>query len=187
MDHGPYRPTHPAQRTTARPAAQAHSEPKPAAAPNAVAEAKPKARSHKDKESPKLLRTIIVALVVLVIVTLGWFAYPKLLGGAPGIDGGKYQAVFLTSGQVYFGKLQAAGNDHMKLTQVFYIQANEASKEAKNPQDNDDSSTSMQLIKLGNEVHGPEDSMIISRDQILFYENLKDDGKVVQTIKQHKQ
>ena len=48
-------------------------------------------------------------------------------------------------------------------------------------------STGMQLIKLGEEVHGPEDTMVINRDQMLFFENLKSDGKVTQLIRQHSQ
>lgn len=44
----------------------------------------------------------------------------------------------------------------------------------------------MQLIKLGDEIHGPEDEMILSKDQVLFYENLKTDGKVAQSIEKYK-
>jgi hypothetical protein len=43
------------------------------------------------------------------------------------------------------------------------------------------------LIKLGKEVHGPEDAMIINRDQVQFYENLKSDGEVAKLIDQYKQ
>ncbi len=46
--------------------------------------------------------------------------------------------------------------------------------------------TGSQLIKLGEEVHGPEDAMIINRDQVLFYENLKPGGKVSQLIQNYK-
>jgi len=41
------------------------------------------------------------------------------------------------------------------------------------------------LIKLGNEIHGPADSMIITKDHILFIEQLKDDSKVVRAIKEY--
>ena len=42
------------------------------------------------------------------------------------------------------------------------------------------------LTKLGGEIHGPEDKMIVNRQQVLFIENLKPDSKVVQLIKDHK-
>jgi ABC-type Zn uptake system ZnuABC Zn-binding protein ZnuA len=43
----------------------------------------------------------------------------------------------------------------------------------------------VQLIKLGSEVHGPEDAMMIAKAQVLFYENLKPDGKVAQSISKY--
>jgi hypothetical protein len=38
-------------------------------------------------------------------------------------------------------------------------------------------------VKLGNEIHGPEQEMQISSSQVIFWENLKNDGKVVDAIK----
>ena len=38
------------------------------------------------------------------------------------------------------------------------------------------------LIKLGNEIHGPLDSMLINRDHVVIIEDLKDDSRVVQAI-----
>ena len=40
----------------------------------------------------------------------------------------------------------------------------------------------MQLIKLGSEIHGPDDEMIINKDQVLFFENLKTDSTVAKSI-----
>ena len=40
----------------------------------------------------------------------------------------------------------------------------------------------VQLVKLGNELHGPEDAMYINRQSVLFWENLKNDGKVAKAI-----
>jgi hypothetical protein len=38
------------------------------------------------------------------------------------------------------------------------------------------------LTKLGGEIHGPEDLMVINRSQILFVENLKPSGEVSKAI-----
>lgn len=139
------------------------------------------------RQSPKQGRLFIwisVILAAALVVAGGWYVLRGMFASS-GIDSSKFQAVFLTSGQVYFGRMQVLNDNYIKLTDVFYIQADTAAADSQNPQDaNSDSSNSMQLIKLGNEVHGPEDAMIISRDQILFYENLREDGKVVQIIKQ---
>jgi len=43
------------------------------------------------------------------------------------------------------------------------------------------------VIKLGGEVHGPQDRMQINRQHILFVENLQDESKVVQAINKSKE
>jgi hypothetical protein len=44
-----------------------------------------------------------------------------------------------------------------------------------------------QLTKLGcQQLHSPQDEMVINRSQVAFWENLQDSGKVVQAIKQFK-
>lgn len=106
------------------------------------------------------------------------------------IDTNKYQAVFFTNGQVYFGKLQKLSGGYFKLNDIYYLQAKaDATPEStsENPQETSTNQTSdVELIKLGREVHGPEDEMIISKDQVLFFENLKKDGTVTQSINKFK-
>jgi len=151
----------------------------------------PQQRAVKEKKSvwKRFLWPIIVAGAIIVAAG-GWFLWSNLSGGGMAIDGSKYQAVFFTNGQVYFGKLQAFNGGYMKLTDIFYLQSKQSgnSKDSGNPQEtsSDQSNNNVQLIKLGDEVHGPEDEMIISKDQVLFYENLKADGKVTQSIQKFK-
>lgn len=131
----------------------------------------------------------VIGLVIVLLGAAGWMAWSNMQGGALGIDSGKYQAVFFENGQIYFGKLQSLDSGHMKLTDIFYLQSQATDKDAANPQasSTDQSANSnMQLIKLGEEIHGPEDEMIINKDQVLYYENLKDGGKVAQSIKKFK-
>ena len=125
----------------------------------------------------KIVAIIVGVLVALAVIALsGWFLQRS--STAATIDNDKYQAVFFTNGQVYFGKLDQVNAGYFKLTDVFYIQAQEASANSENPQQTASDSTDIRLIKLGSEVHGPDDEMIISKEQILFFENLKKDGKV---------
>lgn len=188
MNREPYRGPQGANRGVARPTS-AQPEPQPAKEP--VAHRAPAAHSKKDKQSRGVLVKVLIAVVVLVIIAAAaWFGWTKMQGGATGIDSSKYQAVFFTNGQVYFGKLTSANDDYLKLTDVFYLQTQNSdsdAKDSKNPQESSTDQSEVQLIKLGNEVHGPEDAMMITRDQVLFYENLKSDGKVAQTIAQYKQ
>ena len=140
------------------------------------------------KKSFKLFRLPVIGLLVagLVLGVLGSLLAGMLFGGA-GIDGGKYQAVFFTNGQVYFGKLAVVGGGSLKLTDVFYLQTESSTDDSGSLQEASSDQNNVQLIKLGSEIHGPEDEMIISKEQVLFYENLKTDGKVAQSIDQYKQ
>ncbi len=127
---------------------------------------------------------VMAVVAIAVVGAAGWFfagANLKTSGTVLGTNT-DYQAVFLTNGQVYFGKL-TEGSDWMKLTDIYYLQVTQNLQQA-------DTSTAakndIQLVKLGSELHAPQDEMHIDRDKILFWENLKDDGKVVQAIHQYK-
>ena len=126
----------------------------------------------------------IVALVVVVLLALGaWFAWSKM-GGDGGVKSGQYQAVFLTNGQVYFCKVSNINDSYVRCDDIFYLQVQQSVQpDSKSKTDQ----SQVSLAKLGSELHGPEDTMHISRDQVLFWENLKNDGKVVQAINSYKQ
>ncbi len=118
---------------------------------------------------------IVVSLLVIVTMGISLLAQRQNL-----IKKDQYQAVFLSNGQVYFGKLRAASNQYVNLKDVFYLQQNQ--QQVQQPADQSQQNN-LSLVRLGNELHGPENEMFIDRDQILFWENLKEDGKVVQAIK----
>lgn len=128
-------------------------------------------------------------LIVLLIIALGvagWFGWSNMRGAASVIDSSKYQAVFLTNGQFYFGKLQTLNDGYLRLTDVYYIQdqSNSGASTDKTAAQASTNDNNYKLIKLGDEIHGPEDAMVIPSTQVLYYENLKTDGKVSQLIKQ---
>lgn len=137
------------------------------------------------------LKTLFIILGVVVVLLAVWFAFgDKLLAAKP--VGSKYQAVFLSNGQVYFGKLKLQGKSAV-LSDIYYLQVTqdlqatggtESTPAAQ--QTNKDQQQRINLVKLGQELHGPEDTMYIERDKILFWENLKDDSKVVESINQAK-
>ncbi len=150
-------------------------EPKPVHHVAAPHHAKP------DKKKRRFILPLVVAVVVIILGVAGYVALTDPKTTDTGINTSEFQAVFFTNGQVYFGKLQAFGTGTLKLTDIFYLQAQSATSST-NPQSTSVDSSNVQLIKLGNEVHGPEDAMIIEKSQVLFYENLKPDGKVSQSI-----
>lgn len=133
------------------------------------------------------IRLLIPLVGLLILAGLLYGIWATVLSPANRlIDGGKYQAVFLTNGQVYFGKLKTAGGDFYTLTDIYYLQASTAAVDAENPQNTSSNGSDVKIIKLGTEIHGPEDRMVIGKEQVLFFENLTDKGKVSEAIKSYK-
>jgi hypothetical protein len=93
-----------------------------------------------------------------------------------------WQAVFLVSGQVYFGKITSATRNDIRLTDIYYLQ----SVDPKVGSIPDINSEEVSLVKLGEELHGPEDLMIMGRAHILFTETLKETAQVVKAIAEYK-
>jgi hypothetical protein len=138
---------------------------------------------------------IVLIAIVLTAGTLGAMAMTKNGSGstlpATTVKSNQYQAVFLTNGQVYFGKLVGLHSDYLVLKNIYYLQVAQAiqpsdGKTAAAPANTGSDSNNVQLIKLGNELHGPEDQMQVSKDQVLFWENLKTDSKVAKAIENYK-
>lgn len=131
----------------------------------------------------------ISALLMVVIIGVVLWVTGVFGGGSVGSAGfggnsEKVQAVFLTNGQVYFGKFsQSAGV--ARLENIYYLQVDQANQQLQPAKDQQATQPDVKLIKLGNELHGPKDGMRINPSQILFVEDLKEDGKVVQAIRRY--
>jgi hypothetical protein len=124
------------------------------------------------------LGILILVIVLILIVRTQLFRAGIATLFAPSaaevIDHNLYQAVFLSGGQVFFGKLQPQGDDYFLLYDVFYLSVP------------DQAGAQGQLIKRGTELHGPKDPMIIPAEDVLFIENLREDGNVATAIRQFK-
>jgi hypothetical protein len=124
------------------------------------------------------LAVLIVLLTVVLIVRqqLSRAGIATLFGpnALELIDTNGYQAVFLTGGQVYFGRLQQQGGQYFVLYDVFYLSVPS------------DANAQPQLIKRGSEIQAPVDPMIIPAGQILYMENLRPDGQVATAIRRFK-
>jgi hypothetical protein len=122
------------------------------------------------------VKTFVVSVVAALVVSaalFGWGVLPTTK--VPGLSPQQWQAVFLSNNQVYFGKLSDENPSYVTLRNVYYLRT------ASDLQDTRDGSN-LNLIKLGGEVHGPEDVMYIPKNSIVFWENLKDTSRIVQSI-----
>lgn len=124
----------------------------------------------------------LIGLIVLLAVGVAWYLWTSSSNSLMStVKKDNYQAVFLTNGQVYFGKIKNASTTTVTMSDIYYLQQDvQGSKDEK---DKDKEQNQMSLTKLGNEIHGPEDTMFIQKDQVLFWENLKTDSQIVKSIK----
>lgn len=126
-------------------------------------------------------KKIIIGIIIIIgIAAVGLIYYLKIVGLG---TTNAYQAVFLNSGQVYFGKLSGEVSLYPVLRDVFYLQIAQSPQSL---QQGEAPPPNMSLVKLGSELHGPTDQMRINRNQILFIEDLRPDSRVVQLILQFK-
>lgn len=125
------------------------------------------------------LAAIAAAIVVLAVV--GWW-HLGAQGGVKQPAGDRYQAVFLDNGQVFFGKLKNVDGTYLVLENAYYTKKADvpegATEEQKAAIENN-----VSLAKVGSEVYGPETSMSIRAEQVLFWQNLTADSKVSNAIK----
>lgn len=148
--------------------------------------------NHPRKKNLKWLLLIIAFFIVLLGLAVMFGAKLKDIKMNMAVNS-EYQAVFLTNGQVYFGKLEFE-HGWVVLNEVYYLQLAEDLQPASaadtntnsTPNTNQNQQQKIQLVKLGAELHGPEDEMFIAKDKVLFWENMKDDSKVMQSIKQYR-
>lgn len=107
---------------------------------------------------------------------------PVLVSHSLSLSQESYHAVFLSNNQVYFGKLSKTNTSFPVLSDVYYIQAFTSEDLASTA----NTSGQLQLVKLGSELHQPQDTMYLNKEQILFIEPLKPDSKIVQAIANYK-
>jgi hypothetical protein len=117
----------------------------------------------------------IVWFLAGIVVIVAAFMFVKDTRPGPAVAfTTPYQAVLLTNGSAYFGKLQGYGTPQPVLTEVYYIvtQTNPETKQSTNV-----------LVKRGKELHEP-DRMYLNPNQILCVEPVGPNSKVAQLIAQ---
>jgi hypothetical protein len=150
--------------------------------------------SPSNSSSNKALKWLVIVLVVALVFGILAYLFGDKIKNKASVTS-DYQAVFLTNGQVYFGSLEL-GHGWVVLRDIYYLQVtqdlqpasgNEGGSTTPNQSNNQtNQNQQIQLVKLGSELHGPEDEMFIDKDKILFWENMKDESQVLKKIQEHK-
>lgn len=121
---------------------------------------------------------MVVLAVLLLLAVVGFLYTSKPETQGKYVDSSRLQAVFLNSGQVYFGNIRSVNNQYFVLGNVYYLQTAGTPGSTTTTAAN----SNISLVKLGCELHQPYDQMVINRDQITFWENLKTDGQVAKAV-----
>ena len=108
-------------------------------------------------------KVILIVLVVLVLALGGVLVWQTWFSGP------SYYAVYLKTGDLYFGQLSSFPS--FSLSHVYLLQVNAQDKE--NP---------VNVQKFSNVFWGPEDSMKINRDEVAWYTKLKSDSQLIKLI-----
>lgn len=114
------------------------------------------------------------ALLLLAVVAI--YAWP-LVFSPQSINTNGYQIVYLANNQAYFGKLQNTSGEYL------YMKTPYTAQDVKQAADAKDAQSTTTLLKVRDQLYGPDDSIAIRADQVAFWQNLRDDSKVVQAIK----
>lgn len=109
------------------------------------------------------INKILVGLIIVLAVALGVVLYWQKVGFET-----KYSAVYLNTGDIYFGKLSRF--PRTTLTDVWFLQKKGDGQ-------------GVALAKFEKAFWGPQDQMVINEESIIWVTELKDDSDVVRGIK----
>lgn len=128
------------------------------------------------------------AIGILILIMAGlFFGFNYINQNYSSIESDAYSAVFLNNGQVYFGKMVSNTKNEIVLNEVFYLQVSDTATGAEQLEPSvAQNQTRFNLVKLGTEMHGPTDQMFINKDHIIFYEYLREDSAVVESIRNYR-
>lgn len=96
---------------------------------------------------------------------------------AGAVDKSRYQAVILSNDKVYFGKISAKSAEFYELTDAFFL---------RETREGDDAEPVRSLLPVNREIHAPDNTMLIRRDEVVLIENLAKDSPLLKEISRQK-
>lgn len=117
-------------------------------------------------------RTVIIyASIIILILLVNYLGYAYGKGTFPFKEKG-WQAVQLTNGDVYYGRLSTFPS--YKITDVHFIQ--------QVPSENEEETPGTELVPLNNMFFGPKNVMHLEKSQILWWTDLSEDSQIKQAL-----
>lgn len=110
------------------------------------------------------INKILIALVVVLLIVLAGVIYWQKGGFEK-----PYYAVYLSTGDIYFGQL--SHSPKLTLSNVWFLQ-----KDANNPQ------AGFSLAKFDKAFWGPQDEMILNEKDVVWMTELRSDSQILQAM-----
>lgn len=124
-----------------------------------------------------MLRSRAARIVLFLALFGAAFAVVRVWDFAlPTVGRARYQAVFLTNGQAYFGRYVERLGPYIKIDDPYYIQQTRTASE--------EAPAEQKLVRRGTELHVPAGAMLIPKSAILFVEDLGESSQFAQFMDQ---
>jgi hypothetical protein len=123
---------------------------------------------------------IVAALVVGLLLGGGaaWVLADRQGGDADPfagvVDTTRFQAVILSNDKVYFGQVENVSDEYVRLDRAFFL---------RETRENADAEPVRALLPVNREIHAPDNTMLIRKDQVVLVENLAKDSPILTEIR----
>src|SRR3989344_2703164 len=103
-----------------------------------------------------IMFVLLLGITVVILAAAGLAVYGGTTQESKYLKEGNLQAVFLNNGQVYFGGITNLNSRYVRLSNVYYLRQSDSPQPDKNS-GTSNANSNLSLVKLGCEIHGPED------------------------------
>ncbi len=121
-------------------------------------------------------KTYLTILYVLVGVSLIFVVTAAVVSRYRNSSGKTRQAVFVSTGSVYFGYVKDPNASMVQIDDVYYLTSIQSLYPEK------DSKDKISLIKMGSEVYKPQTSVLINRDQVISIQDIDQTSQINKAI-----
>lgn len=122
------------------------------------------------KKTKVIFLGMAIIIIIAAAVWAGFVIASMRSGGSNPTGASQYSAVYLVSGDVYFGKLSWFPSPHM--TNVWFLERNQ----------DQSGQTQLAIAPMKSVFWGPSDEVNFNPQEILFWTRLTNGSQVVQSI-----
>lgn len=139
------------------------------------------AYANRDPAPRRPIGAIVASLVIGLLLGAGGATFLASQDGgddfAGAVDETRFQAVILSNDKVYFGRIRTVSDEFYELDSAFFL---------RETRDGEDAEPVRALLPVNREIHAPDNSMLIRKEEVVLVENLAKDSPILAEIKRQK-